>query len=59
MLGLVFSKGGKWTSEKGSQAKQSRRGTKFQMLVEDVREGVLVNVRLFYLLNSLNANQML
>ncbi|KAJ6312152.1 hypothetical protein OIU76_012029 [Salix suchowensis] len=41
-LGLLFSKGGKWRSEIGSQAKQSRRGTKFQMLVEDVREGVLV-----------------
>ncbi|KAJ6357293.1 hypothetical protein OIU78_005205 [Salix suchowensis] len=38
-LGLLFSKGGKWRSEIGSQAKQSRRGTKFQMLVEDVREG--------------------
>ncbi|KAJ6720808.1 PLANT/PROTEIN [Salix viminalis] len=41
-LGLLFSKGGKWRSEIGSQAKQSRRGTKFQMLVEDVRDGVLV-----------------
>ncbi|CAK7326131.1 unnamed protein product [Dovyalis caffra] len=41
-LGLLFSKGGKRRSEIGSQAKQSRRGTKFQMLVEDVREGVLV-----------------
>ncbi|KAB5538495.1 hypothetical protein DKX38_016028 [Salix brachista] len=41
-LGLLFSKGGKWRSEIGSQAKQSRRGTEFQMLVEDVREGVLV-----------------
>ncbi|KAF9674406.1 hypothetical protein SADUNF_Sadunf10G0124000 [Salix dunnii] len=41
-LGLLFSKGGKWRSEIGSQAKQARRGTKFQMLVEDVREGVLV-----------------
>ncbi|KAG6758032.1 hypothetical protein POTOM_038365 [Populus tomentosa] len=41
-LGLLFSKGGKWRSEIGSQTKQSRRGTKFQMLVEDVREGVLV-----------------
>ncbi|KAG5237250.1 DUF3110 domain-containing protein [Salix suchowensis] len=49
-LGLLFSKGGKWRSEIGSQAKQSRRGTKFQMLVEDVREGVLVSVSLFYLL---------
>jgi len=38
VLGLLFSEGGKWTSEIGSQAKQSRRGTKFQMLVEEVRE---------------------
>ncbi|KAG6759922.1 hypothetical protein POTOM_036418 [Populus tomentosa] len=45
-LGLLFSKGGKWRSEIGSQTKQSRRGTKFQMLVEDVREGVLVSVSL-------------
>ncbi|KDP41241.1 hypothetical protein JCGZ_15648 [Jatropha curcas] len=41
-LGLLFSKGGKRRSEMGNQAKQPRRGTKFQMLVEDVREGVLV-----------------
>uniref|UniRef100_A0A2P2NG51 Uncharacterized protein MANES_05G105900 n=1 Tax=Rhizophora mucronata TaxID=61149 RepID=A0A2P2NG51_RHIMU len=42
-LGLLFSKGGKLRSEMGNQAKQSRKGsTKFQMLVEDIREGVLV-----------------
>lgn len=41
-LKLLFSKGGKWRSGIGNQAKQSRTGTKFQMLVEDVREGVLV-----------------
>ncbi|KAM3706801.1 hypothetical protein ACB098_03G178700 [Castanea mollissima] len=41
-LGLLFSKGGKWRSGIGNQAKQSRSGTKFQMLVEDIREGVLV-----------------
>ncbi|KAL5759450.1 hypothetical protein ACOSP7_017975 [Xanthoceras sorbifolium] len=41
-LGLLFSKGGKLRSEIGNQAKQSRNGTKFQMLVEDIREGVLV-----------------
>lgn len=41
-LGLLFSKGGKRRSGIGNQAKQSRTGTKFQMLVEDVREGVLV-----------------
>lgn len=41
-LGMLFSKAGKWSSSTGSQSKQSRSGTKFQMLVEDVREGVLV-----------------
>ncbi|XP_022973304.1 uncharacterized protein LOC111471864 [Cucurbita maxima] len=39
-LGLLFSKGGKWRSE--NQKKQSKTGIKFQMLVEDIREGVLV-----------------
>ncbi|TKY69637.1 hypothetical protein E2542_SST05915 [Spatholobus suberectus] len=44
-LGLLFSKGGKWRSGIGNQSKQARGGTnKFQMLVEDVREGVLVCV---------------
>ncbi|KAI3467304.1 hypothetical protein Pfo_023967 [Paulownia fortunei] len=37
-LGLLFSKGGKWRN----QSKQSGTSTKFQMLVEDVQEGVLV-----------------
>ncbi|XP_057948032.1 uncharacterized protein LOC131143751 isoform X2 [Malania oleifera] len=41
-LGLLFSNAAKRRSEVGNQAKQSRTGTKFQMLVEDVREGVLV-----------------
>ncbi|KAB1208260.1 hypothetical protein CJ030_MR7G027327 [Morella rubra] len=41
-LGLLFSKGAKWSSGIGSQPKQSRMGMKFQMLVEDIREGVLV-----------------
>ncbi|KAL2349209.1 hypothetical protein Fmac_003209 [Flemingia macrophylla] len=44
-LGLLFSKGGKWRSGIGNQSKQARGGTnrnRFQMLVEDVREGVLV-----------------
>ncbi|XP_021807419.1 uncharacterized protein LOC110751286 [Prunus avium] len=36
-LGKLFSKGSKW-----NQAKQPRNGTKFQMLVEDIRDGVLV-----------------
>ncbi|XP_009409134.2 uncharacterized protein LOC103991408 [Musa acuminata AAA Group] len=40
-LGLLFSKGGKRGSEVGTKAKQST-GTKFHMLVEDIREGVLV-----------------
>ena len=44
-LGLLFSKGSKWSSGIGNQSKQARGGTnKFQMLVEDVREGVLVCV---------------
>lgn len=42
-LGLLFSKGGKWGSASGNQSKQSRNGTEFQMLVEDVREGILVS----------------
>ncbi|KAL3644573.1 hypothetical protein CASFOL_009753 [Castilleja foliolosa] len=37
-LGLLFSKGG----TKRNQSKQSQMSNKFQMLVEDVREGVLV-----------------
>ncbi|XP_051148761.1 uncharacterized protein LOC127263666 [Andrographis paniculata] len=37
-LGILFSKGGKWRN----QSKQSGPSNKFQMLVEDVREGVLV-----------------
>ncbi|XP_010258256.1 PREDICTED: uncharacterized protein LOC104598060 [Nelumbo nucifera] len=41
-LGLLFSRGGKWRSEIGNKTKQSRAGTRFQMLVEDIREGVLV-----------------
>ncbi|KAK4261057.1 hypothetical protein QN277_004108 [Acacia crassicarpa] len=50
-LGLLFSKGGNWRSGVGNQSKskqnqakskQARGGTKFTMLVEDIREGVLV-----------------
>ncbi|XWS23150.1 hypothetical protein CRYUN_Cryun29cG0096300 [Craigia yunnanensis] len=41
-LGLLFSRGAKWSSGIGNKTKQPRSGTKFQMLVEDVREGVLV-----------------
>lgn len=43
-LGLLFSKGGNWRSGIGNQSKskQARGGTKFTMLVEDIREGVLV-----------------
>ncbi|PIN03933.1 hypothetical protein CDL12_23540 [Handroanthus impetiginosus] len=37
-LGFLFSKGEKWRN----QSKQSGSDMKFQMLVEDVREGVLV-----------------
>ena len=43
-LGLLFAKGAKWSSGIGNKTKQPRSGTKFQMLVEDVREGVLVSV---------------
>lgn len=39
----MFSKGGKWRN----QAKQTGTGTKFQMVVEDVREGVLVILMFF------------
>ncbi|KAF3774173.1 hypothetical protein EJ110_NYTH53729 [Nymphaea thermarum] len=43
-LGLLFSKGGRWRGGGGggNSTKQSASGTKFRMLVEDVREGVLV-----------------
>lgn len=45
-LGLLFSQGGKLRSGMGNQTRQSKNGSKngskFQMLVEDVREGVLV-----------------
>ncbi|XP_026386304.1 uncharacterized protein LOC113281712 [Papaver somniferum] len=39
-LGLLFSKQGKSRTE--NKTKQSRNGTNFRMVVEDVREGVLV-----------------
>lgn len=45
-LGLLFSKGGKRRPE--NQKKQSK--TEFQMLVEDIREGVLVSAHLFPLI---------
>lgn len=38
-LSKLFSKGGKWRN----QAKQSGKTTKFEMLVEDISEGVLVS----------------
>ncbi|XP_050203330.1 uncharacterized protein LOC126653472 [Mercurialis annua] len=42
-LGVLFSKGGKWRPERQNHAKQSRSSPdKFQMMVEDIREGVLV-----------------
>ncbi|XP_021845194.1 uncharacterized protein [Spinacia oleracea] len=41
-LGLLFSKGRKFGSDFGNQTKQSRNGNKFQMVVEDVREGILI-----------------
>lgn len=41
-LGLLFSKGGSRGLGIGSKTKKSRPGTNFHMLVEDIREGVLV-----------------
>lgn len=50
-LGLLFSQGGKLRSGMGNQTRQSKNGSKnglkFQMLVEDVREGVLVSIHIF------------
>lgn len=40
---MLFSKGSKRSSEFGNQTKQSRGSKKFQMVVEDVREGILVS----------------
>lgn len=37
---MLFSKGGKWKN----RAKQPEADTRFQMLVEDIREGVLVSI---------------
>lgn len=45
-LGLLFPKGGSWRSGIGNQSKKVREGTKFQMLVEDIRDGVLVCILL-------------
>ncbi|KAK4777863.1 hypothetical protein SAY87_018050 [Trapa incisa] len=42
LLGMLFPTAVKWSSGAGNKSKQSRSGTKFQMLVEDVREGALV-----------------
>eukprot|EP01018_Ginkgo_biloba_P037874 Gb_18563 [translate_table: standard] len=41
-LGILFPKQGKKRSENGTQRKTSGSDTRFRMLVEDVREGVLV-----------------
>lgn len=41
---MLFSKAGKRASEIGSKAKNSSVGSKFHMLVEDIREGVLVSI---------------
>lgn len=43
-LSKLFSKGGKWKN----QAKQSGNSMKFQMLVEDISEGVLVSSIYFF-----------
>ncbi|KAF2299161.1 hypothetical protein GH714_030854 [Hevea brasiliensis] len=39
--GLLVSYGGKWRPEMGNQAKQSRMGIKFQIILEDIREACL------------------
>ncbi|KAH9606980.1 hypothetical protein KSS87_013755 [Heliosperma pusillum] len=41
-LGLLFSKGREQGSDFGNQPKQSQSGEDFQMVIEDVREGILV-----------------
>jgi hypothetical protein len=43
-LGKLFSNGGKWRKP----AKKSEAGTAFQMLVEDIRDGVLVSYSVFF-----------
>ncbi|RVW77941.1 hypothetical protein CK203_048298 [Vitis vinifera] len=61
-LGLLFSKGGKWRSKIGNQAKQSKTGTKtgtkFQMLVEDIREGVLASQISFTVVRNIEVPQL-
>lgn len=44
-LGLLFSRG-KRQSDVGNKSKNSSTGFKFRMLVEDIREGVLVSIHL-------------
>lgn len=58
-LGLLFSKGAKRRPEIGNQAKQSRNGTKFQMLVEDIREGVLVCIQFYPVCSFLLSSSLL
>lgn len=41
-LGLLFTRRTKWDKKVDNKAKHARSGTKFNMLVEDIREGVLV-----------------
>ncbi|KAI0495386.1 hypothetical protein KFK09_021687 [Dendrobium nobile] len=41
-LGLLFTRRTKWDKKADNKVKHARTGTKFNMLVEDIREGVLV-----------------
>ncbi|XP_020702637.1 uncharacterized protein LOC110114190 isoform X2 [Dendrobium catenatum] len=41
-LGLLFTRRTKWDQKVDNKVKHARTGTKFNMLVEDIREGVLV-----------------
>ncbi|KAL0909152.1 hypothetical protein M5K25_019995 [Dendrobium thyrsiflorum] len=41
-LGLLFTRRTKWDKKVDNKVKHARTGTKFNMLVEDIREGVLV-----------------
>ena len=43
-LGILFPKQGNKRTEFGTQMKKSDGDTRFRMLVEDVREGVLVSM---------------
>ncbi|PIA57751.1 hypothetical protein AQUCO_00600462v1 [Aquilegia coerulea] len=57
-LGQLLSEGAKRKPEFGKKTKQSKSGTQFRMLVEDVREGILVSsqyLALIYLVIKITA----